>query len=77
MDVHKLAKSGNIKGIRAAVSNKRAMLSLDEERGWSPLHYAANSSKTKVVKILLDAGITPNIKRYCKILRVCIITLII
>ena len=62
MDVHKLAKSGNIKGIRAAVSNKRAMLSLDEERGWSPLHYAANSSKTKVVKILLDAGITPNIK---------------
>ena len=62
MDVHKLAKTGNVKGIRETVSNKRIILSLDEERGWSPLHYAANSSKTKVVKIILDAGVTPNIK---------------
>ena len=62
MDVHALAKSGNIKGIRSAVTSKKTMLSLDEERGWSPLHYAANSSKTKIVKIILDAGISPNIK---------------
>jgi len=62
MDVHKLAKAGNIKGIRAVVTNKTVILSLDGERGWSPLHYAANSSKTKIVQIILNAGITPNIK---------------
>ena len=50
MDVHTLAKSGNIKGIRSAVTSKKTMLFLDKERGWSPLHYAANSSKTKIVK---------------------------
>jgi len=62
MDVHALAKAGNIKGIRSAVTRKGVMLSLDKEKGWSPLHYAANNSKTKVVKIILDAGISPNIK---------------
>lgn len=62
MDVHALAKAGNIKGIKAVITNKKVMMSLDGERGWSPLHYAANSSKTKVVQIILNAGITPNIK---------------
>jgi len=62
MDVHALARSGNIKGIKTAVKNKRLILSLDKERGWSPLHYAANSSKTKIVQIILDAGISPNVK---------------
>ena len=62
MDVHALARSGNIKGIKTAVKNKRLILSLDTEKGWSPLHYAANSSKTKIVQIILDAGISPNVK---------------
>ncbi len=38
------------------------MLSLDDELGWSPLHYAANCSKAKIVQVILDAGIPPNIK---------------
>ncbi|MAR66843.1 MAG: hypothetical protein CL833_06275 [Crocinitomicaceae bacterium] len=61
-DIHTLASTGNIKGIKKALSNKRAFLSLDDEQGWSPLHYAANYSKAKVVQIILDAGVSPNIK---------------
>ena len=61
-DIHTLASTGNIKGIKKALSNKRAFLSLDDEQGWSPLHYAANYSKAKIVQIILDAGVNPNIK---------------
>ena len=61
-DIHTIASTGNIKGIKKALSNKRAFLSLDDEQGWSPLHYAANYSKAKIVQIILDAGVNPNIK---------------
>ena len=60
--IHTLASNGNIKGIKAALKNKKEFLSLDEDRGWSPLHYASNRSKAKAVQIILDAGISPNIK---------------
>ena len=63
-DIHTLASTGNIKGIKKALSNKRAFLSLDDEQGWSPLHYAANYSKAKIVQIILDAGVSPNIKSF-------------
>jgi len=62
VDLHSFAKNGNIKGIKQALANKKAILSLDEELGWSPLHYAANFSKAKVVQIILNAGVNPNIK---------------
>ena len=62
MDLHSFAKNGNIKGIKQSLKNKRAMFALDEEMGWSPLHYASNSSKTKIVQLILNAGISPNIK---------------
>ena len=61
-DLHILAQNGNIKGIRAALKNKKAFLSLDEDLGWSPLHYASNCSKAKAVQVILEAGISPNIK---------------
>ena len=57
-----MAQNGNIKGIKAALKNKRAFLSLDEDLGWSPLHYASNRSKAKAVQIILDGGVSPNIK---------------
>ena len=60
--LHILAQNGNIKGIRDALKNKRAFLSLDEDLGWSPLHYASNRSKAKAVQIMLEAGVSPNIK---------------
>ena len=61
-DLHILARNGNIKGIRAALKNKKAFLSLDEDLGWSPLHYASNHSKAKAVQVILEAGVSPNIK---------------
>ncbi len=61
-ELHVLAQNGNIKGIKAALKNKKAFLSLDEDLGWSPLHYASNRSKAKAVQVILDAGISPNIK---------------
>jgi len=61
-DIHALAINGNLKGIKQALGNKRLLSSLDDEKGWSPLHYAANKSKAKIVQIILDAGINPNIK---------------
>ena len=62
MDLHSFAKNGNIKGIKQSLKNKKAMLALDEDMGWSPLHYASNSSKAKIVQLILNAGINPNIK---------------
>jgi len=62
VDLHSFAKNGNIKGIKQFLKNKRAMLALDEDMGWSPLHYASNSSKAKIVQLILNAGISPNIK---------------
>ena len=61
-NLHILAQNGNIKGIKAALKNKRAFLSLDEDLGWSPLHYASNRSKAKAVQVMLDGGVSPNIK---------------
>ena len=61
-EIHTLALNGNMKGIKQALKNKKAFLKLDKEKGWSPLHYAANYSKAKIVQIILNAGITPNIK---------------
>ena len=61
-EIHTLACSGNLKGIKKALNNKKLITSLDEEQGWSPLHYAANYSKAKIVQVILDAGINPNIK---------------
>ena len=60
--LHILAQYGNIKVIRGALQNKMAFLSLDDDLGWSPLHYASNRSKAKAVQVILDAGISPNIK---------------
>ena len=61
-EIHTLASNGNIKGVRQALKSKKLLLSLDEERGWSPLHYASHFSKVKIVQLILDAGISPNIK---------------
>ena len=64
-EIHNLAINGNIKGIKKALSqmtNKKVFLSPDKELGWSPMHYASHHSKAKIVQLMLDAGITPNIK---------------
>ena len=61
-EIHTFAVSGNIKGIKKSLTNKNIFLSLDEERGWSPLHYASNCSKAKIVQLILNAGINPNIR---------------
>ena len=61
-EIHTLASAGNLKGIKKALNNKKLFLSLDKEQGWSPLHYAANYSKAKIVQVILDAGVNPNIK---------------
>tara|TARA_R100000008_G_scaffold84743_1_gene72952 strand:- start:1495 stop:3039 length:1545 start_codon:yes stop_codon:yes gene_type:complete len=61
-DIHTFASNGNLKGVKQALKNKKVFLSLDKERGWSPLHYASYYSKAKIVQIILDAGISPNIK---------------
>ena len=44
---------------KALKRDKDAFLAIDEELGWSPLHYAANKSKTKVVEAILEAGVDP------------------
>ena len=64
-EIHNLAINGNVKGIKKALSqmtNQKVFLSLDKELGWSPMHYASRHSKAKIVQLMLDAGVTPNIK---------------
>ena len=61
-ELHTFACAGNLKGIKKALANKKLLLALDKEKGWSPLHYASHYSKAKIVQVILDAGISPNIK---------------
>ena len=61
-ELHTFACAGNLKGIKKALANKKLLLALDKEKGWSPLHYASHYSKAKIVQVILDAGINPNIK---------------
>ena len=64
-EVHTLASNGNAKGIKKYLAGngyKKAFLSLDDEKGWSPLHYASHYSRAKIVQLILTAGISPNIK---------------
>jgi ankyrin repeat protein len=61
-ELHTIASNGNLNVIKKALSkDKDAFLAIDEEMGWSPLHYAANKSKTKIVEAILEAGVDPNI----------------
>ena len=61
-ELHTIASNGNLNVIKKALSkDKDAFLAIDEELGWSPLHYAANKSKTKIVEAILEAGVDPNI----------------
>tara|TARA_R110002020_G_scaffold244317_3_gene457993 strand:+ start:1220 stop:1531 length:312 start_codon:yes stop_codon:yes gene_type:complete len=50
-DLHILAQNGNIKGIRTALKNKKAFLSLDEDLRWSPLRslFAITAASTFVL----------------------------
>ena len=62
-ELHTIASNGNLSVIKKALSkDKDAFLAIDEEMGWSPLHYAANKSKTKIVQAILEAGVDPNIQ---------------
>ena len=63
-EIHTFASNGNLKGIRKALGNKKAFLVLDKEQGWSPLHYASHHSKAKIVQVILDSGVSPNIKSH-------------
>ena len=49
MDIHELSKNGNIKGIKAALKNKKAFLSLDKDRGWRPEITTTYSFQTKCI----------------------------
>ena len=61
-ELHTIASNGNLNVIKKALKrDKDAFLAIDEDLGWSPLHYAANKSKTKVVEAILEAGVDPNI----------------
>ena len=61
-ELHTIASNGNLNVIKKALKKDiGAFLATDEELGWSPLHYAANKSKTKIVEAILEAGVDPNI----------------
>ena len=61
-ELHNFASLGNLNAIKKALASKsKSFFEKDEEKGWTPLHYAANSSKARVVQAILDAGIDPNI----------------
>ena len=63
VSLHVLAASGNLHGIKKALSTEtKGFFRTDEEKGWTPLHYAAYNSKFKVVEAIVNAGVDPNVK---------------
>ena len=60
-EIFEAAKSGKIKLLKELLN--RFPVShrfICREKGWSPLHHAANASKLKSCQVLLDAGAEPN-----------------
>ena len=61
MTVHEIARVGGTRKLKELLKeNKNCHKYIDNEKGWSPLHYAASFSKTKAVEILLETGANPN-----------------
>ena len=58
--LHQLAASGNLRYIKKALETPNLFYSTDEDNGWTPLHYASNKSKVKIVSVILEAGVDPN-----------------
>ena len=61
MTVHEIARAGATRKLKQLLNEKKnCHKHIDDEKGWTPLHYAARFSKTKTVEILLQAGANPN-----------------
>tara|TARA_B100000214_G_scaffold280114_1_gene209820 strand:+ start:737 stop:2329 length:1593 start_codon:yes stop_codon:yes gene_type:complete len=60
--LHQLAASGNLRYIKKALETPNLFYSTDDDNGWTPLHYASNKSKVKIVSVILEAGVDPNIQ---------------
>ena len=58
--LHQLAATGNLRCIKKALETPNLFYSTDENNGWTPLHYASNKSKVKIVSVILEAGVDPN-----------------
>lgn len=62
INLYILAASGNLHGIKKALSTEtKGFFKTDEEKGWTPLHYAAYNSKYKIVEAIVNAGVDPNV----------------
>jgi len=62
-EIHNFASLGNLNAIKKALTSKpKSFFEKDDEKGWTPLHYAAKNSKTKIVQTILNAGIDPNLR---------------
>ena len=58
--IHKLAETGNTKGLRILLAKTKAAVRFRDDKGWLALHHAANNSKIKIAEILLEHGADPN-----------------
>ena len=57
--VHRKVQAGDIDGLEAAL-RAGAEVNVRDQRGWTPLMYAANRGYTLLVPALLDAGANPD-----------------
>ncbi len=68
VDIHEAAENGNIEAVKqhlaagADVNTKDSVAGFRRERGWTPLHYAADKGRKEVAELLIDKGADVNAK---------------
>jgi ankyrin repeat protein len=67
-NLHALAKQGDFTKLKAVLNTisieekASALNTLDEKKGWSPLHYAIENGHIDIVRLLLQHGTDPNLR---------------
>lgn len=60
MDIHKMAGSGDLEGLKMATKGKKKLAEDEDSNGWMPIHEAARGGQESILQYLLGLGVDQN-----------------